>query len=214
MALSPKAQTIYSKISEGTPKFGDLKKMAKEIKKDHELAMELWSTAEYFPRLLSVLIMDKMLLTQEVMDQLAEDLNQNEYDQRNLIADWLLANQLMKSKKTKTLLESWEHHPAPILQRLFWYHQARLRWTGQTPPDNTQDLMASLEMNMEKAEPEVQWAMNFSAAQIGIHEPNYRTQCIDLGERLGLYKDDPVPRGCTPDYLPEFIRIEAAKHGK
>ena len=66
---------------------------------------------------------------------------------------------------------------------------------------------------MAKAEPEVQWAMNFSAGQIGVFEPAYRSRCIELGERIGLYKGDPVAKGCTPDYLPEFIRIEAAKRG-
>ncbi len=211
MTLSTNAQNIYSQISKNTPKFGDLKKIGKEIKKDHDLAVELWSMGEFYPRLLAVLIMDKNLLTQEAIDKLATDMTSHDYDQRNQLADWLLANQLMKAKKTSLLIETWEHHPSPILRRLFWYYQARLRWTGRTPPDNTPDLLASLQKNMAKAEPEVQWAMNFSAAQIGIHEPAYRSQCIELGERLGLYKDDPVAKGCTPDYLPEFIRIEAAK---
>ena len=211
MTLSTKAQNIYSKISKDTPKLSDLRKIAKEIKKDHDLAMELWSTGEHFPRLLAILIMDNKLLTQEVINQLATDMTRHDYDQRNQLADWLLANQLTKAKKTKLFIQTWEQHPSPLLRRLFWYYQARLRWTGKTPPDNTPDLLASLQKNMAKAEPEVQWAMNFSAGQIGIHEPAYRSQCIELGERVGLYKGDPVPRGCTPDYLPEFIRIETAK---
>lgn len=214
MTLSKKAQTIYSQISQDSPKLGDIKKMGKEIKKDHDLAMELWSTGEHYPRLLAVLIMDKNLLSQEVIEALASDMMSHDYALRNQLADWLLANQLMKSKKTSALIETWEHHASPILRRLFWYHQARLRWTGQTPPDNTQGLLASLDTDMAKAEPEVQWAMNFSAAQIGIFEPEHRSRCIELGERVGLYKDDPVAKGCTPDYLPEFIRIEAAKRDK
>lgn len=214
MTLSPNAQTIYSQISKGTPKLGDLKKIGKEIKKDHDLALELWSTEEYYPRLLAILIMDKNLFTQEFIDKLATDMSSHAFDQRNQLADWLLANQLMKAKKTIAFIETWEHHPSPSLRRLFWYYQARLRWTGKTPPDNTPDLLTSLEENMEKEAPEVQWAMNFSAGQIGVYEPAYRSQCIELGERLGLYKDEPVAKGCTPNYLPEFIRIESAKHNK
>lgn len=214
MALSKETQKIYSQINSDTTKYGDLKKIGKEIKRDHEMAMELWSTGEYHPRLLAVLIMDKKLLTQEVIDALANDLQNHDDDQRNQLSDWLLANQLMKGKNTISLMETWENHPSSILRRLFWYYQARLRWTGKTPPDNTLELLASLEKNMAKSEPEVQWAMNFSAGQIGIHEPEHRSRCIELGEKLGLYKDDPVPRGCTPSYLPEFIRIEAAKFNK
>ena len=214
MTLSPKAQEVYSQINGDNLKLGDLRKIAKEIKKDHDLAMELWSTGEFHPRLLSLLIMDKNHLTQEVINQLAIEMSSHELDQRNHLADWLLTNQLSKSKKTKELIENWEHHPSPMLRRIFWYYQARLRWLGQTPPDNTADLLASLEGKMATAEPEVQWAMNFTAGQIGIYEAPYREQCIALGERIGLYKGDPVPRNCTPDYLPEFIAIEAAKLGK
>lgn len=214
MALSTIAQKIYSEISKESTKYGDLKKIAKEIKRDHELAMELWSTREYYPRLLAVLIMDKKLLTQEVLDELVKELHIHEFDERNQLTDWLLANQLMKGKKTIDLMLSWENHPSPVLRRLFWYYQARLRWVGQKPPENTPALFAALEKNMAKAEPEVQWAMNFCAAQIGIHDPDYRARCIQMGEKLGIYKDEPVARGCTPSYLPEFIRIEVAKLNK
>ena len=211
MVLSAKAKQIVSEFNSEATKLGDVKKIGKELKKDHDLAMELWSSGKFYPRLLATLILDKSLLSQDVIDQLVSDLSTHSHEQRNQLADWLLANQLMKGKKTIALLESWESNPAPLLRRLFWYHQARLRWTGQTPPDNTADLLASLENQMADAEPEVQWAMNFCACQIGVHDPKFSSRCIKLGKRLGLYKDDPVSKNCTPSYLPEFIRIERAK---
>ena len=214
MLLSSKARAIHTQLSQDTPKFGDLKKLAKDIKKDHDLAIELWETGEYYPRLLAVLIMDKNLLTQEIIDKFVTDLANYDVAQRNQISEWLLANQLMKSKKTIALLESWENHDSPTLQRLFWYYQGRLRWMGKVPQDNAVNLLASLKKSMAKADPEVQWAMNFTAAQIGIHEAKYRAECIELGEKLGLYKDKPVARGCSPDYLPEFIRTEVIKLNK
>ena len=36
-------------------------------------------------------------------------------------------------------------------------------------------------------------------------------ECIKNGKKLWLYKDEVVPRNCTPSYLPNFIRIEVAK---
>ena len=142
---------------------------------------------------------------------MVDDLQNHELDERLQIVDWLLANQLTKSKKTIALLESWEKADAPLLRRLFWYHQARLRWLGKIPHDNASTLLDLLEADMASAEPEVQWAMNFTAGQIGIHDSQYRSRCIALGERLELYKGDPVPRGCAPNYLPEFIEYEVAK---
>jgi len=207
---STKAAEILSKIHSDT-KLGDLRKIAKEIKKDHELALELWSTGEYLPRLLAILIMDKKELSKEVLDQFDKDLQTHPYNERNYLMDWLMANQLMKDKKLIGLIELWENSPSPLQRRTFWYYQGRLRWTGQIPPDNTEYLLSKIETHLAQEEPEVQWAMNFTAGWIGVYDEKYRARCIELGEKIGLYKDEKVPRGCTPNYLPEFIRIEANK---
>lgn len=211
MALSARAKQHIAEITTGNLKLGDLKKRGTEIKKDHDLALELWSTGEYEPRLLATLIFDKKLLTEDVVEQLASDMLGHDTEERTLLADWLLANQLVKDKQLVSLITAWEKNPSPILRRLFWYHQARLRWVGQVPPANSTELLDSLDNDMAHAEPEVQWAMNFCAGQIGVHEPEFRSRCIKLGEALGLYKDEHVAKNCTPSYLPEFIRIEVAK---
>ena len=62
-------QKIVAEITKGDQKLGDLKKRGAEIKKDHDLALELWSTGEYHPRLLATLIFDKKLLAEGVIDQ-------------------------------------------------------------------------------------------------------------------------------------------------
>ncbi len=212
--MTTTAADLLPKLDVDQMKMGDLKKIAKEIKRDHPLALELWASELFYARMLSVLIMDKNQLTQPVLDQLMTDLQVHDLDQRVQIVDWLMANQLMKSKKTLALLESWQHADEPLQRRLFWYHQGRLRWLGKIPVDNAAELLAALETGLETAEPEVQWAMNFTAGHIGVHDVAYRDQCIALGERIGLYKGKFVHRGCTPEYLPEFIRIEAEKAGK
>jgi len=211
MNLSTKAKKIYQQIDSDSSKLGDLRKLAKEIKKDHELALELWSTKEFLPRQLSILIMDKKQLNQEVIDQLDKDIQKHKLEERLQLIDWLMANQLSKDKKIITLMESWEQSPSSLQRRVFWYYQARLRWMGKTDQTNTQDLLNSIEKNLMKETPEVQWAMNFTAGQIGKWQEAYRARCISIGEKTGLYKDEIVAKNCTPSYLPKFISIEVAK---
>lgn len=211
MTLSARVKGLVNEFTQENVKLGDIKTRGKEIKKDHELAIELWSTGALNPRLLAILVFDSKLLTEAVIDQLAADMLRHDAEERCQLADWLLANQLAKDKKLGSRITTWEDAPSPILRRLFWYQQARLRWVGQVPPGNTAELLKSLESNLADAEPEVQWAMNFCACQIGVHEPKFRSRCIKLGEALGLYKDEHVAKNCTPSYLPEFIRIEVAK---
>ena len=210
MTLSSKASKIYSLINEST-KLGDLRNIAKEKKKDHELAMELWSTGKFLARQLAILIMDPKLLSQETIDNLEKDILTHKEDERLQLIDWLMANQLAKDKKTIALMESWEDSASPLQRRIFWYYQGRLRWVGQKPPANTEELLMHIESKMENEKPEVQWAMNFTAAQIGIFQKEYRSRCIALGERVGLYKDEVVAKNCTPSYLPELIRIQVSK---
>jgi len=85
---SSKAENILHQINSKT-KLGDLRKIAKDIKKDHELAMELWSTEEFLPRLLAILIMDKKLLSQDVLNKLDKDMQTHTFDERNNLMDWL-----------------------------------------------------------------------------------------------------------------------------
>lgn len=211
MSLSSKAQLTLNEASGTDVKLGDLRKLAKEIKRDHELGLELWSSGNLNAQLLASLILDKRLLSQDAIDELESGTQHHSLEDRIQIADWLLANQLSKHKKTISLLESWRNSPSSIQRRLFWYYQARLRWVGQDPPDNTEDLLIALETGLLREVPEVQWAMNLTAGWIGVFDAQYRKRCIKLGESTLLYKDDPVARGCTPSYLPEFIRIEAGK---
>lgn len=211
MVRSAKAQQILGEVRKDTTRLGDLRVIAKSIKKDHELGMELWATGEYLARQLALLILDNKLLTQELIDRLDADISRHPQEEKLPLIDWLLANQLSKNKKTIALMESWEHSPSSLQRRVFWYYQGRLRWVGQTPPTNTEYLLSSIEKHILNESPEVQWAMNFTAAQIGIFQPEFRNRCIALGERTGLYKDEIVHKGCTPNYLPELIAIQVKK---
>lgn len=211
MELSLRAKDIIAQMNEGTTKLGDLRKVANDIKKDHELALELWSTGQFLPRQLAILIMDSKQLSQQLIDKLDYNIEQHDENERLQLVDWLMANQLSKDKRTISLMETWEDSQSSLQRRIFWYYQARLRWVGQTPPPNSEELLLKIETRIGKEVPEVQWAMNFTAAQIGIYEEKYRSRCIALGERTGLYKDEIVAKNCTPSYLPKFIAIQVDK---
>jgi 3-methyladenine DNA glycosylase AlkD len=133
MTLSDKAQNIYRQISKDGTLLGDLRKIAKDVKKDHQLANELWGTGKFYPRLLAILIMDVKQLDPEVVDNFLKNIDEHQPEERLQLADWLMANQLMKDKKLIALIQSWENDPSSLKRRIFWYYQGRLRWTGQIP---------------------------------------------------------------------------------
>jgi 3-methyladenine DNA glycosylase AlkD len=93
--------------------------------------------------------------------------------------------------------------PAPIRQHVFWSVQAR-----SVRAENhalNEELLELLERELPSATGPLQWNMNWCAAQIGIADERLRSRCIALGERLGLYRDYPVSKGCTSPFLPIWI---------
>lgn len=209
--LSKNAHEIYSEINRNETKLGDLRNIAKTIKKDQQLAEELWGTGNFYARLLAILIFDVKKLDPGFIDPLLNDIDKHKPDERLQLADWLMANQLTKDKKIVALMQSWQNDPSPLKRRIFWYYQGRLRWTGQTPPDNTTELLDAIEKDILNEVPEVQWAMNFTAKWIGVFDNTYRNRCIALGEKTGLYRDEVVAKNCSPEYLPMFIEQEVKK---
>ena len=211
--MSNTLTAVLKTINQDSTKYGDLKKLAKEIKKDHKLAMDLWETGQYYPRLLAVLILDRKLIDEEFMDKIAADLITHEEDEWKQVLDWLFANQLNKSKKLLTMVEGWMRSESPIRRKLFWTHQYRLRWTGKTGHENTEEIMDVIEETVMSEIPPIQETMIMTAGWIGVYNLEYRDRLVKLGEQTGLYKDMKVSPGCTPWYLPEFISIEAKKRG-
>lgn len=99
VVLSTQATDILTAINQPNTKLGDLRKWAKDIKRNHELALELWATESFFARMLSILIMDHKVLSQDVLDEFTKAMEQHSMDERTQLMDWLMANQLTKNKK-------------------------------------------------------------------------------------------------------------------
>ena len=55
--------------------------------------------------------------------------------------------------------------------------------------------------------------MNTTLANIGIHFPKLRKRAIAIGEKLGVYRDYPVSKGCTSPFAPIWIEFMVNRQG-
>jgi len=74
-------------------------------------------------------------------------------------------------------------------------------------------LLDRIEKEMGAAASEVQWTMNMCLAEIGIHFPKLRKRAIAIGEKLGIYRDYPVSKGCTSPFAPIWINAIVSRKG-
>src|SRR5690606_15616257 len=66
-------------------------------------------------------------------------------------------------------------------------------------------LLDLIERDMKDAPPRLQWAMNETMANIGIHHPHLRARALEIGERLQVLADYPTSPGCTSPFAPLWI---------
>lgn len=179
-------------------KLGDLRTIAKKIKVDHELALQLWQTGNVEAQLLATLIIQPKSLSARELDKLTRSTTCAQ------VADWLNAYVVAQHPEKETLREKWMKEKDRWAARAGWNLTASRVNKDAAGLDLTA-LLDRIEKEMPKALPEIQWTMNNTLAAIGIHHPEHRQRAVTIGESIGLYRDWPVSKGCTPPYVPVWV---------
>lgn len=179
-------------------KLGDIRNIAKKIKTNHKLALELWQTKNIDARLLAILILKPKELSVKELDSMVRSLD---FPQ---VSDWFNAYILKEHPKKELLREEWMNSDNIWAARSGWSLTA-----GKVAKDaaglNLEKLLDTLESKMPESAPEVQWTMNTVLAYIGIYHPKHRNRAIKIAEKLGIYRDYPVSKGCTSPFAPIWI---------
>jgi 3-methyladenine DNA glycosylase AlkD len=187
-------------------KLGDIRTLAKKIKTDHELALSLWQTGNVDAQLLATLLIKPKDLSAREVDRLVRSISFAH------VADWLIAYVVKQHPDKETLRQEWMADDGRWAARAGWSLTAERvvkSPEGLDPPA----LLDRIESEMADAMPEVQWTMNSTLAEIGIHFPKLRKRAIAIGEKLGIYRDYPVSKGCTSPFAPIWINFMVSRQG-
>lgn len=187
-------------------KLGDIKAMAKKIKINHGLALELWETGNLDAMLLAILLLDLKSISANDMDKLVRSVKFVP------VSDWLSAYVLKMHPSKETLRQKWMSTKDPWAARAGWSLTAG-RVAREPEELDILALLDRIEKEMPKAAPEVQWTMNNTLASIGINHPKQRKRALAIGEKLGVYRDFPVSKGCTSPFAPIWINEMVSRQG-
>ncbi len=177
---------------------GEVRKLAKKIKTNHELALELWETENIDARFLAVLLIKPKSLSAKEVDQLVRSVTFVE------VADWLNNYVVKQHPDKEKLRQKWMTTKHPMAARAGW--SLTMERVAKSPDGlDLPALLDRIESKMGKEVPEVQWNMNGCLVEIGIHFPKHRKRALAIGESLGVYSDYPTVKGCTSPYAPIWI---------
>lgn len=180
-------------------KLGDLRTIAKEIRSDHALGLELWATGNVEAQLLAALIVKPTALSANELDRLTRSTTCAQ------VADWLNAYVVAQHPGKEALRAKWMKAKDRWAARAGWNLTASRVNKGDVDDLDLPALLDRIEKEMPKAKPEVQWTMNNTLAAIGIHDAALRARAVAIGEQIGLYRDWPVSKGCIIPYVPVWV---------
>lgn len=183
---------------------GDIRALAKKIRKDHALALSLWETGNVDAQFLATLLIEPGKLSAEALDKLVRSIAFVR------VADWLNAYVVAQHPDRERLRAAWMSAEDRWTARAGWHLTAE-RVAKNPDGLDLPALLDRLEAEMTNAKPEVQWTMNSTLAAIGIHVPRLRKRAIAIGEKLGIYRDYPVSKGCTSPFAPIWINAVVSR---
>ena len=207
---SAKVRAQNAKSGAGDKQFGvslgDIRALAKKIRTDHPLALALWKTGNADAQFLATLLIEPKKLSAKEIDRLVRSISFVR------VADWLNAYVVRQHPDKEALRQEWMAADDRWAARAGWDLTAER--VGKSPAGlDIPALLTRIESEMAGADPEAQWTMNNTLATIGIHFPKHRKRAIAIGEKLGIYRDYPVSKGCTSPFAPIWIDAIVRRQG-
>ncbi|WP_050993068.1 DNA alkylation repair protein [Salinibacterium sp. PAMC 21357] len=185
-----------------------LRAIAKRLKTQHPLAVELWKTDDTPAQLVALLICRPEEFTADELDAMVRQARASK------VRDWLINYVVKKSPHFEELRVEWSADADAGVRSAGW------ALTAERARKNADDLdlpglLDVVDAEMKDAPDRLQWEMNNTLAYIGIEHAELRARALEIGERLGVLKDYPTPPGCTSPYAPlwiaEMVRRQEAR---
>lgn len=177
---------------------GKLRAIAKRLKTQQDLALDLWETGDTAAKLLALLICRPREFGPDELDAMMRSARAPK------VQDWLVNYVVKKSPHAEELRIAWFADSDPLVASAGWALTSER--VGKSPDGlDLPGLLDIIEAEMADAPDRLQWAMNTCLAQIGIEHPEFRARAVDIGERLEVLKDYPTPPNCTSPFAPTWI---------
>ena len=184
-------------------KVGDMKKIQKRIKKDHQLALELYDTGNYDAMYLAALIADDAKMTRKDLNHWVEKANCGPL--AAVPVPWVtvgsphgfeMAREWIDSKKDLVACAGWETFGGLVSVK----PDAELDLT------ELKRLLQRLQQSIHQQPNRVRSAMNHFVIAVGSYVAPLTDLAIQTGEKIGNVTVDVGDTACTVPYSPDYIR--------
>lgn len=196
---------IYKRHGSGDNLFGvsfaNLKKLKKEIKKDHELAEKLWETGNIDAQILATMIGDPKKIKREDIESWLKDINYY------VLIDEYVSNIVSKSPLAKELMEEWINSEDEWVGRAGWQLLSIIAMKDkELPNDYYKGYLKKIEDKIHESKNRTKHTMNNAIIAIGMRNNELEDMSLKAASRIGKVEVDHGVTSCkTPDAA-EYIK--------
>lgn len=208
---SPGVRNIYKRHGAGDNlfgvKFGDLKPMAKRIKTDHALALELWDTGNFDARSLAAMIADPKKATSEMLEHWVR--THDNYGHSDAVSGFAAKTPFAKAKA-----EAWVQEPGEWVSSTGWNLLGQLALHDKTLPDSYfERYLEQIRRDIHSKPNRTRYAMNNVVIAIGARSTALEGKAMAAATAIGDIAVDHGQTGClTPDAC-TYIRKTVERKG-
>ncbi len=196
-------RAIYARYGARENQFGvglgKLRALAKKLKTNHPLAMQLWASGNADAMILATILMDYNQLTAQEIEAMLKPLTYYK------LIDELVYNVIVNTHFADEFRLSWLDSAQEMIGRAGWNLQIAVVDQHDGTGIDFDATLNKIEVEMKTAPRRKQESMNQCLVEIGIRFPEFTQRGIKIGEKLGRLDDKPVMKGCVSSYAPEWI---------
>jgi 3-methyladenine DNA glycosylase AlkD len=188
--------------------FADLRLLAKQIKTDQDLAVQLWATANHDAQILATLIADPEQFDAKTLDVWSKALS-------NYVITDQFAGLVARTSYRRKKAEKWHKARGEWIGRAGWNLIGQLALHEPALPDRYfEPYLIEIETSIHQQKNRVREAMNNVLIAIGVRDAVLQEKALAVAKAIGPVEIDHGETNCkTPDAA-EYIRRTMAHRQK
>jgi 3-methyladenine DNA glycosylase AlkD len=179
--------------------FADLRLLAKQIKQDQDLAVQLWATGNHDARILATLIADPAHFDAKTLDAWSKDLS-------DYVVTDQFAGLVARTRYWQAKAEKWHKARGEWVSRAGWNLIGQLAMHQPALPDSYfEPYLAEIENGIHQQKNRVREAMNNALIAIGIRNAALQEKALGAAATIGRVEVDHGETNCKTNDATAYI---------
>jgi 3-methyladenine DNA glycosylase AlkD len=179
--------------------FGNLKELKKKVKKDHELAIQLWNSGNHDARNFATMIADPKQVDEALLDSWVQDLD-------NYVITDSFVGLTFRTKFAQEKAMEWISTNEEYVARAGWHLLSHISQNDEDlPVDFFETYLEIIENDIQQQQNRTREGMNNALIAIGIRNPALMLKALSVAENIGEVEVDHGDTSCKTPFAPDYI---------